>query len=447
MVEAAARFSISYFLGMLFAVLAKPFIWLAYPLMIFFSKFERMVAWRYLRSKKAEGFVSVIAGFSFAGIMLGVATLIIVMSVMNGFREELFSRILGLGGHMNVYAEGRQLENYDALADLVKNNEGVEAVYPTIEGQTLLSFGNNASGVMVRGIMPRDFADRDILFNGIKQGNIENFREFSVAIGSVLAKKLNVNIGDKITLTSPVLKTTPFGTVPTQRSFDVAIIFDVEMHEYNASFVFIPLDAAQKFFQYDNTVGSLEVFLNQPDRLSEIRKKIETELTGTASVYDWRDMNKSFFNALQIERNVMFLILSMIILVAAFNIISSMIMLVKDKSHDIAIMRTMGASRGNMMRIFVLTGASIGFIGTVLGTILGVSFALNIETVREVLEGLTGATLWDKEIRFLSEIPAKIDWHEVLSVIIMAFSLSILATIYPAWRAARLDPVEAMRYE
>jgi lipoprotein-releasing system permease protein len=435
-------------IGAFFSLLFKPFIFLAYPLMIFFSQFERMVAWRYLRSKKAEGFVSVIAGFSFAGIMLGVATLIIVMSVMNGFREELFSRILGLGGHMSVYSQNGPLYDYMDLADLVKKNEGVEMVTPVIEGQTLLSYSNNASGVMVRGIRQKDFADRDILFNGIRHGSLDNFREFSIAIGTVLAKKLNLVIGDKITLTSPVLKTTPFGTVPTQRSFTVAIIFDVEMHEYNAGFIFMPLDAAQKFFQYeDNSVGSLEVFLNQPDRLDQIRKKVEIEVAGRASVYDWRDMNKSFFNALQIERNVMFLILSMIILVAAFNIISSMIMLVKDKGHDIAIMRTMGASRGNMMRIFILTGASIGFIGTVVGTAIGVSFALNIETVREFLEGLTGMTLWDKEIRFLSEIPAEIDWNEVSSVILMAFSLSILATIYPAWRAARLDPVEAMRYE
>lgn len=429
------------------SILFKPFVLLAYPLMIFFTRFERMVAWRYLRSKKAEGFVSVIAGFSFAGIMLGVATLIIVMSVMNGFREELFSRILGLGGHMNVYSETGYLHDYDELAELVRRTEGVEAVTPIIDGQTLLSHNNTASGVMVRGILPKDFGERDILFNGIKAGSLDGFREFNVAIGSVLARKMNIGIGDRITLTSPVLKTTPFGTVPTQRSFEVAIIFDVEMHEYNSSFVFMPLDAAQKFFQYNESVGSLEVFLNQPDKLDHIRKKVEDMLGVRASVYDWRDMNKSFFNALQIERNVMFLILSMIIIVAAFNIISSMIMLVKDKGHDIAIMRTMGASRGNMMRIFMLTGASIGFIGTVLGTVLGVSFALNIETIRGFLEGLTGATLWDKEIRFLSEIPAKIDWTEVLSVIVMAFTLSILATIYPAWRAARLDPVEAMRYE
>lgn len=412
-----------------------------------FSRFERMVAWRYLRSKKAEGFVSVIAGFSFAGIMLGVATLIIVMSVMNGFRAELFDRILGMGGHMNAYSQSGSLQNYLEIADTLERIDGVQYATPFIEGQTLLSHGTQATGVVVRGISQGDFAARDILYNGIKEGGIENFREFSVAVGSVLAEKMRVKVGDKVTLTSPVLKSTPMGTVPTQRSFVVAMIFDVEMHEYNSNFVFLPLDAAQKFFQFENSVSGVEVFLKNPDRLNEIRTAAEFELGGRARFFDWRDMNKSFFNALQVERNVMFLILTMIILVAAFNIISSMIMLVKDKGHDIAIMRTMGATRWNMMRIFILTGASIGFIGTIVGSVLGISFALNIESIRELLESATGTELFSDEIYFLSKLPAKIDWSEVVSVIAMAFSLSILATIYPAWRAARMDPVEALRYE
>lgn len=411
------------------------------------SKFERTVAWRYLRSKKAEGFVSVIAGFSFAGIMLGVATLIIVMSVMNGFRQELFSRILGLGGHMNAYSQAGALYDYTDIAETIKKVQGVENVTPIVEGQTLLTYHTNATGVMVRGISQADFAMRDTLYNGIRAGEIENFREFKIAIGTVLAEKYRLGIGDKVTLISPVLRTTPVGTVPTQRTFEIGLIFDVEMHEYNSSFIFMPLPAAQKFFKLKNSVSAIEIFLSQPERINSIRKEIEFELDNRASIYDWRDMNRSFFNALEVERNVMFLILSLIILVAAFNIISSMIMLVKDKGHDIAIMRTMGATRGNMMRIFMLTGASIGLIGTIVGAALGIAFALNIETVRAGLEALTGMSLWDAEIRFLSEIPAEIDWAEVIGVLGMAFSLSIVATIYPAWRAARLDPVEALRYE
>ncbi len=411
------------------------------------SKFERMVAWRYLRSKRAEGFVSVIAGFSLTGIMLGVATLIIVMSVMNGFRAELFSRILGLGGHMNVYSQSGALYDYVSLSDEIKSITGVNDVTPVIEGQTLLSYNANSSGVMVRGIAQGDFAQRDILYNGIIKGSLENFRGYNVAIGSVLAKKLRINIDDKITLTSSKLKSTPFGTVPTQRSFTVAMIFDVEMYEYNSGFVYMPLPSAQKFFQLKKSVSAIEVFLSDPNKIDEVRFAIEKKINGRALVYDWRDMNKSFFNALEVERNVMFLILSMIIIVAAFNIISSMIMLVKDKGHDIAIMRTMGATRKNMMHIFMLTGASIGFVGTILGAIIGILFALNIETIRKIIEGMTGTVLWDEEIRFLSEIPAVLDWNEVFTVIIMAFSVSVLATIYPAWRAARLDPVEALRYE
>ncbi len=353
-----------------------------------FSKFERMVAWRYLRSKKEEGFVSVIAGFSFMGILLGVATLIIVMSVMNGFREELFSRILGLGGHMNAYSTSGRLYDYPQMVERIKDVNGIKTITPVIESQSLmLTQSNAANGVMVRGLAQSDFASRDILYNAIRQGGIEDFASDKIAIGTVLAERFKLQPGAKLTLVSPEVKSGPFGNMQRKKTYEVGIIFDVEMYEYNSGFIFMPLQDAQKLFGYGDSVSSLEIFLNDPDRLDEIRQAVEIKLDPFAKVYDWRDMNKSFFNALQVERNVMFLILSLIILVAAFNIISSMIMLVKDKGHDIAIMRTMGATRRNMLKIFILTGASIGFIGTFVGAAIGISFALNIESIRKWLEG------------------------------------------------------------
>ena len=412
-----------------------------------FSPFERMVAWRYLRSKKAEGFVSVIAGFSFTGIMLGVATLIIVMSVMNGFREELFSRILGLNGHMNVVAIQGPLYDYDYIRTKVAPVTGIETVTPIVEGQALVSKSGFASGVMIRGLGWEDFVNRPILKESVVDGKLDDFSGSRVAIGKVLADKMRVKPGDKITLTSPQVKSTPFGSMPRQRTYEIAFVFDVGMYEYNSGFIFMPLQAAQAFFQFEGAVTALEVFLKHPDQLDEIRKAVDLTVDGQAKVYDWRDLNSSFYNALQTERNVMFLILTMIILVAAFNIISSMIMLVKDKGRDIGIMRTMGATRSNMLKIFTLTGASIGITGTVFGALVGITFALNIEAIRQFMQSLTGTELFSDEIYFLSKLPAVIDWSEVITIIIMAFALSILATIYPAWRAARLDPVEALRYE
>lgn len=412
-----------------------------------FNAFERMLAFRYLRAKKAESFVSVTALFSFSGIMLGVATLIIVMSVMNGFRQELFSRILGLNGHLNVYAPSGFLSDYDSLLERVIFLDGIKEASPVVESQSLITFKANSRGILVRGLRANDFERRDTLKDSIVDGSMELYREGQVAIGSVLAEKLRINIGDDITLTSPKVKSTPFGTMPIQRKFKVGAIFDVGMYEYNSGFVFMPLETAQNFFQIPDQVTSIEVFLKNPNALDQMRKSVERAVEGYASVYDWRDMNASFYNALKTERNVMFLILTLIILIAAFNIISSMIMLVKDKGQDIAIMRTMGATSGSMLRVFMLCGASIGMVGTFVGSVIGISFALNIESIRQFLEGLTGTELFSDEIYFLSQLPAVVEWSEVITVIGMAFFLSFAATLYPAWRASKLDPVEALRYE
>lgn len=412
-----------------------------------FSPFERMMAGRYLRARKAEGFVSVIAGFSFLGIMLGVATLIIVMSVMNGFREELVGRILGLNGHLNVYGQNGPIYNYMAMVDKIENTAGVSSVRPMIEGQVLVSVNGAASGAMVRGVSREDFATKPILSEGIEAGNLTDFAENHVAIGSEMARRMNVKLGDSITILSPKGKATPFGTVPRSGSYIVSLIFDVGMYEYNNGFVFMPLEAAQKFFQMEDGVNTLEIMANSPMNIERVKQDVIFAVKDDAKVYDWRDANKSFINALNVERNVMFLILTLIIIVAAFNIISSMIMLVKDKGKDIAIMRTMGASRSMMLKIFILTGASIGFAGTFGGALLGILFATNIESIRQFLERATNTELFADEIYFLSKLPAIIEWQEVFTVIGMALVISIAATIYPAWRASRLDPVEALRYE
>lgn len=413
-----------------------------------FSPFERMMAGRYLRARKAEGFVSVIAGFSFLGIMLGVATLIIVMSVMNGFREELVSRILGLNGHLNVYSQSSgPLYNYMDMVDKIRNTAGVQSVRPMIEGQVLVSVNGAASGAMVRGITREDFETKPILADGIVAGDMARFADNGVAIGSEMARKMNLKIGDSITILSPKGKSSPFGTVPRSASYKIAAVFDVGMYEYNSGFVFMPLDSAQKFFMMVDAVNMLEIMADTPMNISRVKSDVAFAVADQGRVYDWRDANKSFINALNVERNVMFLILTLIIIVAAFNIISSMIMLVKDKGKDIAIMRTMGASRSMMLRIFILTGASIGFAGTFAGALLGILFATNIESIRRFLESLTNTELFSDEIYFLSQLPAIIEWEEVAVVVGMALVISIAATLYPAWRASRLDPVEALRYE
>jgi lipoprotein-releasing system permease protein len=413
-----------------------------------FSAFERTVAARYLRPRRKEGFISVIAGFSFLGIALGVATLIIVLSVMNGFREELLKRILGLNGHLEIYASEGVLTNYDAAADVVRGIHGVVQVAPMIEGQVMATASGRASGAVVRGIKPEDFRARKILADHIQEGFIDNFTgEDAVVIGGRLAERLGVKVGDNITLIAPEGRPTAFGTVPRMRAYKVVATFEVGMFEYDSTFIFMPLAAAQIYFRVPDAVTSLEVVASDPDHIRLVRDAIITALNRPLRVTDWQQANSSFFNAIQVERNVMFLIMMLIIVVAAFNIISSLIMLVKEKGQDIAILRTMGATKGMIMRIFFLSGAAIGVVGTLAGFALGLAFADNIEIIRRAIQGLTGTELFAPEIYFLSQLPAKVDSGEVATVVIMALVLTFLATLYPSWRAARLDPVEALRYE
>ena len=414
-----------------------------------FSPFERMVASRYLRARRREGFISIIAWFSLLGIALGVATLIIVMSVMNGFRAELLGRILGLNGHVGVYAAAGGMSDFDSLAAHIREIPGVVRVTPTIDGQVMVTADvGTASGAMVRGVRAEDLAARAVVAEGIRGGSLQDFQgDDAVVMGSRLAEKLGVSVGGKVTVISPKGNATAFGTMPRLRSYKVVATFNVGMYEYDSSFIFMPLEAAQRYFLLPERVTDLEVMVENPDKVKVIVDGIRHLTRDSFKVYDWQKANASFFNAIQVERNVMFLILTLIILVAAFNIISSLIMLVKDKGRDIAILRTMGATRGMIMRIFFISGASVGVIGTLGGVLLGLAFADNIEVIRQLLQSLSGRELFSAEIYFLSHLPAKVDAVEVVTVVLMALGLSFAATIYPSWRAARLDPVEALRYE
>ncbi len=413
-----------------------------------FSKFERLVAGRYLRAKRKEGFISVITGFAFTGIALGVATLIIVMSVMNGFKSELLSRILGINGHiMIVSAPGFPFTDYKTAVKDLESIDGVEVAIPMIEKQILISSGNSAEGAMVRGISKEDLLKKQVLRNGVAGLDIDKFQGDKVIIGSRLADKMGIIPGDKITLISPNGKVTAFGTVPRMKSYEVLGTFNVGMYEYDATHLFMPMEAAQKYFSMGNSAGQIDVTLKNDDDLALMRDIIEQSVGIDAYVYDWKQSNSAFFNAIDVERNVMFLILTLIILVAAFNIITGLIMLVKDKGRDIAVLRTMGATKGMIMRIFFIDGAFIGVVGTLIGFILGVLFCENIETIRQFLEGLSGRELFSAEIYFLSQLPAKINWEEVGIVAGVSLLLSFLATLYPAYRAAKFDPVEALRYE
>ncbi len=414
-----------------------------------FSAFERIVAWRYLRARRKEAFISVIAGFSFVGIMLGVATLIIVMAVMNGFRTELISRILGINGHMIVQPVDGPLENYAELAEMFSSIPGITMSLPLVEGQTLASGrGGAGTGALVRGIRPDDLIKLKTVSSNIRSGDMVGFAAGQgVLIGSRMATELGISAGDMITLVSPEGDVTPLGVNPRVKSYPVSGVFEIGMSEYDSTIIYMPLEESQLYFNVQGIVQSIELFVSDPDAVDSLRPLVEQAAGRQIFITDWRQRNQTFFSALQVERNVMFMILTLIVLVAALNIISGLIMLVKDKGSDIAILRTMGATAGSIMRIFFMTGAAIGVTGTFAGVALGVVVCLNIESIRGFFSWVSGTVLFDPELYFLSQLPADMNFGETVSVVVMALTLSFLATLFPAWRASRLDPVQALRYE
>jgi len=413
-----------------------------------FSKLERMIAFRYLRSRRREGFISVIAGFSFVGIALGVATLIVVMAVMNGFRAEITKKILGLSGHIYISSYERHIDDFDNITGGLTQIKGVKSITPIIDGQAMVTTKYATTGAVVKGMRLESISAKPLIANNIKDGQLADFNgENRVILGAKLATRLGVAVGDKVTLISPKGRATALGTMPRLKSYFVAATFEAGMYEFDNNVIFMPLSSAQKFFSYPDSVNSIEILTDDPQKSDIVVNKIDSVLEGLFIVQDWKVTNATLFNALKVERTVMFLILSLIVFIAAFNIISSLIMLVNDKSNDIAILRTMGASKSMIMKVFFLCGASIGIVGTILGFILGLSFAANIESIRGWLESVIGNPLFDPVVYFLSELPAEIQTNDVIWSVGMGILFSFLATIYPAYKAAKQDPAEALRYE
>lgn len=412
-------------------------------------RLEFSIAFRYLKARRKEGFISIIAAFSLLGIMLGVATLIVVMSVMNGFRGEITNKILGFNGHITIYPRFLpQIKDYDKLAKEIESIDGVVRATPIINGQAMASSKFDNVGVLLRGERLSDVTKKKLIAENIIQGSLNKFQgKNNIMLGLHLAERLGVNIGDKLVLISPEGKSTAIGTIPRMKAYYIAAIYNSGMYEYDNNVVFMPLEASQAFLKFGENVAAIEIITKDPHNIENIKLQIYQLLGPDYTISDWQSINASLFNALKVERRVMFLILTLIVFIAAFNIISSLIMLVKDKTRDIAILRTLGASKAMIMRIFFLCGASIGIIGTFLGFVLGISFASNVNSIKVFLEKLTGSQLFDPVIYFLSELPSEIKNEDVFMSVAVGLICSLLATIYPVWRASKQDPAEVLRYE
>ena len=414
------------------------------------GKLEWWIALRYLRARRREGFISIVAWFSLLGILLGVATLIVVLSVMNGFRAELLARVIGINGHVVVSsAFSLRIDEPAVLLNDLQSRPEIVSAAPLIQGQALASSALAASGALVRGMRAEDLQNRPLLLDSLRAAD-QTIAEFSqdkgIILGERLARRLGLFAGDRLKLIAPTADATVFGSLPRARTFRVIDTLELGMYEYDNSLVLMPMAAAQDFFGAGDSVDVIEVIGKDPEEANRLALTLNRQLSGRANAVSWQQVNASFFTALQVERNVMFLILTLIILVAAFNIVSSQIMLVKEKAAGVAILRSMGASQGLILRIFMVTGSAVGVIGAMLGLAVGLLLANNLELVRKLVESLANVDVFSPEIYFLSKLPSRIDSGEVLSVVAMAIGLSLLAAIYPAWRAARLDPVEILRY-
>lgn len=415
-----------------------------------FSKLEFLIAFRYLKSKRKEGFISVIAIFSFIGIMIGVATLIIVMSVMNGFRHELVSRILGINSHITIYSYDKEIGNYDDLAKKISQLSLVKSANPIVETQAMLSANGRNSGGLIKGIKTDDLKHKELIFNNITSGDIESINnKNSVIIGSIVAQNMNLKLQDEIKVISAETSNTILGSIPRIKTYKIGGIFESGMYEYDSTTVFNNFQMAQTHFKFNNSASAIEIFAKNPDEISLLKTEIYEILTNYPNLYltDWQQANASFIDALKVESTVMFLILTLIILVAVFNIVSSMIMLVNDKNKNIALLRTLGMTKGAILRIFLICGSSIGFVGTFLGFLIGVVFSSNINNIKLWLESISGVNLFNPAIYFLSNLPSKIFASDVILIVFMALIFSLLATIYPAYKASKSNPAEILRYE